>query len=574
MRKFLLAAGLALAGLGAATPPATALPSVASLAEVPLALASLAASGGPGVHALVGARVIVAPGRVIEKGTVVLRDGIIAAVGPELLPPADARIWDVEGLTIYPGLIEPYSARSPAAAEGEEGPRPLPGGHENPLITPERDAVALAADSARNEKLRAAGFTTALVAWDAGLLRGGTTLLNLGDGPLGDHLLGAQPLGAQPLGAQPLGAQPLGGRPQVVAFATDRRSGLYPSALMGSVALLRQSLLDAAWYREAQAAYGRNPAQARPARNLALEALAGVVEGSEGLIFESRDVLDTLRFAAVAEELHLRAWVVGNGQEYQRLPEVAATGLVHLLPLAFPADPPGASGEDDLSIPLEELRHWERAPDNPKLLLGTGLTVAFTTAGLADPMKIHGAVARAIERGLGTDEALAAFTTTPARLLGLADRAGTVEVGKMANLVLVEGDLFVEGPKIREVWIDGRRHALAESRPPEVDPAGTWEVTLVAGGQQIPVSLTVRGAVEDLSATLNVMGNALDALSAEVSGKTLTVVFDAVGLGMAGNIVLSLTIDGDSATGDAESPMGPARLSASRTSRPSPEVMP
>ncbi len=526
-------------------------PLISSLVVVAtlLPLHGAQAAGPPRAHAIENVRIVVAPGRVIDSGTVVIRNGLIEAAGTAVATPADARVWDGEGLTVYPGLIESYSRRSWPQPEADPDsadatPQPPADGHDNVLVQPQRDLTPFAADEARARKLRAAGFTTALAVPGDGLLRGEAVLLNLGEGDLRHNLLRRHVA-------------------QAAAFATHP-GGDYPNSLMGSVALFRQTMLDAAWYSEAQAAFSANPRQERPAFNSALAALAPVVAGGHPLLFETDDVTDTLRAARLLGEFKLNAILIGNGEEYRRLEAVKATGLPHILPISFPAAPM-VKADDDLSVDLSTLRHWDRAPDNPAQLLATGLTVAFSTHGLSDPAKIYGHLAKSIERGLSADAALAALTTAPAKMLGIADRAGTVEAGKMANLVVVEGDLLVDKPKIRAVWIDGRRLEIKETKPPEVTPNGTWEVTILGGGQEFVVSMEIEGEIDDLSGKLLAQGATLPISSAEVSGKILTVVFDSTPVGMPGEINMSFNIDGDSASGSGMSPQGPFTLKAVRT---------
>lgn len=512
--------------------------------------AGRAAAAAPRVHALEGARIVVRPGQVIESGTVVLRDGVIEAVGAEVAAPADARLWDLDGLTVYAGLIEPYAERARPAIEGE--PPPPQGGHVNPLVRPETSVRPYAQGGDMAGKLRQAGFTTALVAPAEGLFRGRGALLNLGDAPAGDNLL----------------------RDGFGQFAAlERAAEGYPSSLMGAVALFRQTLLDAAWYERAQRAYASRPAQSRPGFDSSLAALAGVASGDELLVLESGDVVDSLRLGALARELGLEAWLIGNGEEYRWLEQIAGDGLPHLLPVDFPEDPK-APDEDDLTVTLAELRHWDEAPSNPRRLLDAGLTVAITSHGLTDPKTLHANLARAVERGLTADQALAALTTTPARLLGIADRAGTVESGKMANLVVAEGDLFTADTRIRAVWIDGRRHEIKESEPPGVEPAGTWRLTVeTPDGQQLPATLVLVGEATALSGTISAMGSEpLRLAGATVSGSSLEVTFDSTPMGMPGTITFTVEIDGDRAEGNGTAPSGPFTISGSRL--PEPEAAP
>ncbi|MGE5233440.1 MAG: amidohydrolase family protein [Acidobacteriota bacterium] len=518
------------------------------------AAAAALAAKPPRVHALVGARIVVAPGKVIESGTVVLRDGLIVAVGAGVQAPPDARIWDAKGLTIYPGLIEPYSVRPwPAPKEPDKAPQD---GLPNAALHPERDMTLYAADEGTAKKLREAGFTTALVAPKDGILRGRSVVLELGDGSVADNLLREN-------FAQHASIHPV---------ALRREGGGYPESLMGAVALFRQTMLDAAWYGKAQAAYTRNPAQERPAVEPGLAALAGVAAGKDLIVFETEDVLDTLRVAELAREFKLHAAVVGNGEEYKRLEDVKRTGLAHILPLAFPK-PPKIDGAGDPTTDLEDLRSWDAAPDNPRRLLATGLEVAFTSYRLDEPKKLYDSLAKAIGRGLTADQALAALTTTPARLLGLSGRLGTIEVGKIADLAVVDGDLFVEKPKIREVWVDGNRYEIKESKAAEVSAAGTWQLTVKTGdGQEIPVTIAISGKTGALSGTVAAMDKTTPLASADVSGNKLEVSFDGTSFGQPGTIEMTLEISGDNAHGAGTSPGGEFTVSGSRTGKPNLEV--
>ena len=142
----------------------------------------------PRVHALTGARIVVSAGEIIATGTIVLRDGIIAAVGSKLEPPPDARVHELEGLTIYPGLIDPYTVQSWPQTEADEV-EPRQAGHENDLVTPERDMTHFAVNQAAARKLREAGFTTAVVAPKEGLFRGRSVLINLGEGSANNNIV-------------------------------------------------------------------------------------------------------------------------------------------------------------------------------------------------------------------------------------------------------------------------------------------------------------------------------------------------------------------------------------------------
>lgn len=537
---------------------AVGLPLVSGLVLTERLLAAPPPPPGPlGVHALTGARIVAAPGRVIESGTVVIRDGILEAVGAGIEPPADARVWELEGLTVYPGLIDPYTVRPwPAAGQAAAGQdddpadrAPDPGaGHPNRTVRPEREMAGWGADSAAAGRLREAGYTTVAVAPREGLLRGSSAVVNLGGGPVRDELLVAR-------------------LAQNVTLGATAPEG-YPQSLMGSVALARESFVQARWYAQASAAYRRDPAQRRPPHDASLEALGAAAAGREPVVFETEDLLGTLRAGRLAAELGLDAWLVGSGEEYQRLEQVVALDRPLVLPVAFP-EPPEVAG-DELSVELEALRHWKRAPGNPAALAAAGVAFAVTALRLDQPKELHGRLALAIAEGLAPETALAAVTTEPARLLGLADRLGTLEPGKIANLVVVEGELFTAETAVREVWIDGQRFEIKERKPPEVEPAGEWDLRIEAGGETLSAQLALAGKVPDLTGTLEFQGSSVVLQSVDVSGKSVEVAFDGAGFGMPGAFTMTLEIEGDSARGSGNGPPGPFSVKGTRVSSPPP----
>jgi len=273
--------------------------------------AAVAGSGRPtGVHAIVGARLVVAPGKVIEKGTVVVRDGLIAAVGADAQPPPDARIWKADGLTVYPGLIDAY-VLPPEQPRSRDGGGSATGGgppaarsatppagavHELASVRPQRRVAEGAPLEAKQvETLRNAGFAAAHLAARDGIFRGTSSVVALGDGRFNESVIVADAA-------------------QVVAMQPQR--GGYPGSLMGAVAVVRQAFLDAKWYRDAMAAYARAPrTAARPEANVAWDALQPVVAGTQPVMLVADDMLTVLRAGAIAKEAGVRAIVAGAGDE-------------------------------------------------------------------------------------------------------------------------------------------------------------------------------------------------------------------------------------------------------------------
>jgi len=532
----------------------------------------------PGVYAIVDVRVVTAPGEVLESATIVVRDGVIEAVGTDIQPPPDAALVTFERdagnddrqppITVYAGLIDPYLPLAPDeesesgdAQDDNRDAESVPGRH--PLIRPDFELDAAAWPAGKAEAHRRAGFTTALMAPAAGLLRGSSVLANLGEGGMSDNLL----------------------RRSVAQHAhLQERSpdGNYPQSLMGSVALFRQTLLDAAWQQRARSAWQDNPAQARPQWLHGVDALAPVLAGDQPLVFESKDVLDTLRILELLDP-DTELVLVGHGEEYKRLADLDRK-VPHILPLDFPTAPDVESGDDktgddgrdnsgnNRDVSLEELRHWKYAPENPARMIAAGFPVLFTAHGQSSPVELFANIARAVERGLDADAALAALTTGPAEWLGIADRAGRVAQGYMANLVIVEGELFAEKPTISEVWVDGHRFELAKLTPPEVDPAGTWDLTLgLEGMGDVDATLTLSGEPSNMEGMLVVMGNESPLSEARVSGTQLQIKIDAARFGGAGTVSINMDIEGERGRGNGSGPFGEFTVRGTRSSGPGDE---
>ncbi|MFU8877847.1 MAG: amidohydrolase family protein [Wenzhouxiangellaceae bacterium] len=500
----------------------------------------------PDAYAIVGVRVVTAPGQVLEAATVVVRDGVIVAVGNGAAVPDDARVVEFERdeeqppLTLYAGLIDPYLPLE-VERDGEDSP---PGRHA--LIHPDFSFDARHWPIEKIEAHRRAGFTTAVIAPETGLLRGRSLLANLGEGGLSANLLREDVA-------------------QYAHFNERAPGGVYPQSLMGSVTLFRQTLMDAGWQQAARETWQRNPAQARPQWLAGLDALAPVLAGNQPLVFVAGDTLDSLRILDHVPD-SVRLVLVGHGAEYQRLGDFGRKPL-HILPLDFPGEP-DVKDENDRDVSLEELRHWKRAPENPARLIEAGFPVVLTAWKQSNPADLFKAVGRAIEHGLDADRALAALTTAPAEWLGIADRAGRIQAGYMANLVLVEGDLFDEEATIREVWVDGHRFELAKIDPPEVDPAGTWALTLSFSGMgEIEGELTLSGPPSRMEGTMTIMGNETTVSEARVSGKQLQLRVE----GGQGTTSINLDIDGDRARGTGSSPFGEFSVRGRKTSGPGDE---
>ncbi|MHC4825784.1 MAG: amidohydrolase family protein, partial [Planctomycetota bacterium] len=412
-------------------------------------------------HAVVGATVVTAPGHATEDATIVIRDGVIEAVGPDVTPPPGARIWPADGLTVYPGLIDMavlVEARDLPDGSADSG------AHWSKRVHPQ---VAMSGqpgpDRSLREALRKVGFTAAAVYPAKGIFRGSGTVIALADED--EQVLVYRPRADMAIGLNDRAAR------------GDRS---YPNSLMGVLTLVRQTLYDTRWYAECQTLWRLDPqGHEPPLHSDALAALADVITGGQRVQFDVTDELTAMRAARIAEEFELDSMLLGSGYEFRRLDSVAATGFPVIVPLDYPDRPKVSSLLEADDVSLREMMTWEQAPTNARRLVEAGVTVALTTHRLDKRSDFTAALNKAIKHGLDEDTALAALTTTPARLLGLSDVMGTIEAGKAANFVIVEGALFDRKPKIRDTWVNGRRHEV--SREPSIKFIGGGTLRTDAG---------------------------------------------------------------------------------------------
>ncbi len=408
------------------------------------------------VYALVGARALPVSGPAVENATVVLRDGVIEAVGSGLAAPPDARVIDAKGLVITPGLVDGFGSIGLPAPTGG-GPRGGPGGAAGApapaASAPPIEPQALALDRVRPAdvaKARDAGITTALVIPRDGVVPGQSALIDLA-GNTADEMAVRQPL-ALHLQMTTLGRQ-------------------YPGSLMGTMALARQALLDAAHYRDEWAAYERSPrGRTRPRYDASLEAWRKVVAGTEPLVVTAPRANDLRRAASLAEEFHVKVIAAGATGAFEVADVVKARALPLLVSVNF--DPPRPAGGGFGGPPDEEKERADvaDAERNPAALDRAGIRFALVSGHATDFLA---GVRKAIDRGLPKDVALRAVTLTPAEILGVADRLGSLEKGKIANVVAWSGEPLTSGARARYVFVDGRLFQPDEPSPsPGASPRG------------------------------------------------------------------------------------------------------
>ena len=390
------------------------------------------------------ATVVVKPGERIEDGAVLVEDGWITAVGKSgaVVAPVGTHVIDAKGLMLYPGLIDAgLMIDSAAAARAAHDDATH---YWNDKVTPQVRVsnMATLAPGVRKE-LRDLGFTVAAVHPNTGIFRGESAVILLSNDDQKVEQLVAN-------------------AGQNISFAHVGDDGpddsRYPSALMGTMALIRQGLLDAKWLSQSNAVWKAHPQGNDPPKaSAALAALESSIQGKNTVIFDCNNEQDVLRAAGLAQEFGLKARVIGCGNEFRRLNEIAATHLPIVETFEFPKTPDVSDPRKDESVSLRDLETWALAPRNVKQLIDAGVDVSVSTVRLKSRADFPARARRAMLSGLSEDELLSCLTTRPAKQLGLSLVTGTIEVGRMANMVLLDGPLFGEKTHVMATIVAGDR---------------------------------------------------------------------------------------------------------------------
>jgi len=488
----------------------------------------------PRVHAFTNATIITEPGRVINDGTLVIRNGMIVSVGTNVTVPADARVWDMAGKTIYPGFIDAYTevGMKDSRVELDRGAQSW-----NPQLRAQLSAVdEFNPEGDGSSDLRAQGFTTALSAPPLGIFRGDAAVVELNDGSVANRLVRS-------------------GVAQSASLSRSWAFGFgYPTSQIGVIALIRQTLYDADWYDRAHQAYNNNPrGLQRPESNAPLAALRDVVRGTKPILFSTNSDEEILRALRFTDEFNITPWIKGNGNEYKLIDVLTNHSAPLILPLAFPDAPDVESPEEALNENLSSLRDWYLAPENPGRLNQAGIPFSFTTDGLENKSHFLRNLREAVFAGLDSEAALAALTRNPAQLLGIDATHGSISTGKVANFVITDGDLFTDQTRIMDVWVNGDRFNINSDN--FIDVRGDWELVSSDGSVEASMSIT-QSRPGRLGGTITI-----DGIEAELSGvssddgtRRFRADFDGDAFEIHGLIRLTASVSDDQLNGWAEVP--------------------
>ncbi|PYS94993.1 MAG: amidohydrolase, partial [Acidobacteria bacterium] len=370
---------------------------------------------------------------------------------------------DGTGLTVYPGIIDanttlgiPRPTPTPGAPQGglaallfgqQSAPSAVsPNSTQLPGLQPEIQAADIIRPGGNEiEASRNAGITTAHTAPRGNVFLGQSAVINLaGDTP--QAMIIRSPV------ALYVGLSPLGG-------------GQYPGSLMGVFASVRQMLLDARRYREANEIYERNPrGLRRPELDKSLAALLPVLDRRMPVVMQADREREIERALDLAQEFNIKM-IINGGQEADRVAaRLKAMDVPVLLSLNFPRRTAAASAETDPE-PLRVLRERVEAPKTAGRLAAAGVRFAFQSGGMTAMADFLANASKAVDNGLSRDDAVRALTLRPAEILGVSNQLGSIEVGKIADLTITRGDILARERRITQLFIDGR--------PVVITPAAT-----------------------------------------------------------------------------------------------------
>jgi imidazolonepropionase-like amidohydrolase len=427
-------------------------------------------------YAFTNAKIWVDYQTTIANGTLLIKDGIIVQCGEKVQIPKGTVVMDMKGRSIYPSFIDPYSTygmpevkRVPRSGTGPQMENAMKGPYNwNQAIRPETDAVKLFnADRTVAEELRKLGFGSVMSFHKDGIVRGTGVFVTLGDHKENLSVLNDRTAA-------------------LYSFEKGTSTQDYPSSLMGSIALIRQTYYDAQWYAE-----NKNKTE----YNISLDVFSKIQSLPQ--IFEVKDKLSALRADKIGDEFKVQYIIKGSGNEYQRIDDIKSTNCKFILPLNFPAAYDVEDPYDALMVTLEDMKHWEMAPLNPSAFEQHFIPFAFTATDLKDKKDFWKNLRKSIDYGLSEKQALKSLTWAPAEMLGMQHKVGALKAGMVANFIITSGNVFDEKNIIYQNWVQGEPYMISPFDL--IDIRGTYELKAGSGKTLV---LKVGGEADKLKSTI------------------------------------------------------------------------
>ncbi len=550
---------------------------------------SLCVSANAQSYAITNAKIVTVSGATIEKGTLVVRNGLIFAVGANVTAPADATVLDAGGATVYPGFIDTVTnlgIAAPTAGPGGGGPgggggqaaaaaaaaaaQPtsnsnFPAGLRPELMIEE----VLRGGDAQFEASRNAGFTTALSTGRTGIFSGQSAVINLA-GDSVSSLLIRSPF-AQHISFVTLGGGGGGG-------------GGYPGSLLGTFSALRQIFNDAQRLQANQRAYASDPkGMQRPGTDKSLEALFPALNRQMPVVINANTEIEIIRALDLMKEYNLNGMIAGGQEAWKVADRLKSQNVPVLLSLNFPKRLTASSPDADPE-PLAVLRFRADVPKGAAKLAAAGVKFAFQSGGATAMADYFANAGKAIENGLSRDSAIRAMTLGAAEILGVDKTLGSIEAGKVANLVVVKGDLFGRDKFASHLFVDGRHFEVKEPvRPaggrgpggqggsgattaPSAGPSmgGTYTITIDVPGQPLQATLNLTQAGTTISGTMVSQLGSSQVTNGRATANGFSFATSVQFGGASIDISVIASVSGNQVSGTVDSPQGPVQFSGTK----------
>ena len=546
---------------------------------ISVSLSNVYAQSRGSIFALTNAKIVTVSGSAIDKGTIIIRDGLIQNVGAGIAIPADAQVIDGTGLTIYPGFFDANSsvgiAAPQRAATGQGGgggfqlqvaqsAAPSTSNSSYPTgLQPEISAADLikSIDSSV-ETARNGGFTTVLSVPRERIFNGQSALINTA-GESASEMIVRAPVAVH------------------VSFATLGNGG-YPGSLMGSFSQLRQIFLDAQRLQGWENAYKKEPrGMKRPEFDKSLEALFPVLNREIPVALNANTEIEIIRALDFAKEFNLNVIIVGGQEAWKVANRLKSQKATVLLSLNFPKRTTASAPDADPET-MEVLRFRVETPKGAARLKQAGVSFAFQSGGATATDFVTNAV-KTTENGLSKDDALRIMTLGAAEIFGVSDRLGSIEKGKIANLVVTRGDIFDRAKVITHVFVDGK---LFEQKPPAAPTgrpqrpggetsttpptaatanySGTWSVNIEIPGQPLSGTMNFTQQGDKLTGTVATPLGTSEIKNGKVTAGGVSFDQTVTFGGQTFNVSYSGKVSGNQISGTVSTPQGAIPFSGTK----------
>lgn len=388
-------------------------------------------------YAFKNANIIISPNEQIKNGVLIIKDDIIINVDSNLEIPENAITFDLQGDYIYPSFIDLFSDYGLSKVERKNtGYAPQYESNKkgayswNQAIHPEIHASQqFFHDRKKMKGYHEMGYGALLTHVSDGIFRGSGCFVVLADNKENEDII-------------------LEKAATFYSFNKGTSNQRYPTSLMGSIALIKQTLLDSEWHENSNENTNISLTEYNRYKNLPK-------------IFDVNSYLDYSRLFKISDEFEIDYIAKGNGYEFLRIEEIKQTNFPIIVPINFPEDYDVTNLDEALAIKLSDLKKWETAPFNPRILAENSIPFSITSYGSKNKTHFLKNLKLAVSKGLKKSDALKALTTTPAKLIGIDEKIGKIEKGKIANFLICSSDIFDDGI-IYENWTLGSRNVLKE----------------------------------------------------------------------------------------------------------------